>query len=196
MLLIVAMATVRRRSVRSLNRLLRPAQRQRSRSGATESPTRAGHLIEVLVTIARELEALQADMSPAERAAHGQAVRRLTAPSALLPDFSGFHSSFTGRHEPATPEGDVRRAFYLAYDDANCEYLMPDEVRRRVEKGEEVVSATFLTPYPPGFPVLVPGQIFSPQILAFMASLDTPEVHGFRPELGYRVYIDKALDQG
>ena len=90
----------------------------------------------------------------------------------------------------------MRRAFYLAYDDSNCEYLMPDEIRRRVEKGEEVVSATFVTPYPPGFPVLVPGQIFSPQILAFMASLDTPEVHGFRPELGYRVYIDKALDRG
>jgi hypothetical protein len=26
-----------------------------------------------------------------------------------------------------------------------------------------------------------------------MRSLGTPEVHGFRPELGYRVYTDKAL---
>ena len=33
------------------------------------------------------------------------------------------------------------------------------------------------------------------QILSFMASLDTPEVHGFRPDLGYRVYIDKALEK-
>ena len=98
--------------------------------------------------------------------------------------------------EPLTPEGDVRCAFYLAYDDSNCEYLMPDEAQRRVEAGEQVVSATFVTPYPPGFPVLVPGQLFSPQILSFMASLDTPEVHGFRPDLGYRVYIDKALEKG
>ena len=44
--------------------------------------------------------------------------------------------------------------------------------------------------------MLVPGQLFSPQILSFMASLDTPEVHGFRRDLGYRVYIDKALQKG
>jgi arginine decarboxylase len=159
--------------------------------GTTRSSV--AYLIEVLVTIARELAAQHADMSPAEHAAHSRAVRRLTAPSAPLPDFSGFHPSFTDGHEPSTPEGDVRRAFYLAYDDSNCEYLMPDEVQRRVEAGEQVVSATFVTPYPPGFPVLVPGQVFSPQILSFMASLDTPEVHGFRRDLGYRVYIDKAL---
>jgi arginine decarboxylase len=40
----------------------------------------------------------------------------------------------------------------------------------------------------------VPGQVFSQQILSFMRSLDTPEVHGYRPDLGYRVYIDKALE--
>jgi arginine decarboxylase len=162
--------------------------------GTTRSSV--AYLIEVLVAIARELDAQHADMSPAERSAHQDAVRRLTAPSTPLPDFSGFHPSFTDGHEPLTPEGDVRRAFYLAYDDSNCEYLMPDEVQRRVEAGEQVVSATFVTPYPPGFPVLVPGQLFSLQILTFMASLDTPEVHGFRADLGYRVYIDKALENG
>ena len=31
-------------------------------------------------------------------------------------------------------------------------------------------------------------------ILAFMRSLDTPEVHGYRADLGYRVYVDKALE--
>jgi arginine decarboxylase len=148
----------------------------------------------VLVTIARELETRIADMSPTERAIHERAVLRLTAPCAPLPDFSGFHPSFTGGHEHATPEGDVRRAFYLAYNDSYCEYLEQDEVEQRVENGEQVVSATFVTPYPPGFPVLVPGQLFSPQILEFMRNLDTPEVHGYRPDLGYRVYIDKALE--
>jgi hypothetical protein len=51
-----------------------------------------------------------------------------------------------------TPEGDVRRAFYLSYDDTNCEYLTGGEI----DAGIDVVSATFVTPYPPGFPVLVP----------------------------------------
>ena len=32
------------------------------------------------------------------------------------------------------------------------------------------------------------------QILSFMNSLDTSEVHGMRPDRGYRVYIDKALE--
>jgi arginine decarboxylase len=63
-----------------------------------------------------------------------------------------------------------------------------------VENGQQVVSANFVTPYPPGYPVLVPGQVFSAEILSFMRSLDTPEVHGYRPDLGYRVYIDKALE--
>jgi arginine decarboxylase len=63
-----------------------------------------------------------------------------------------------------------------------------------VENGDQVVSTTYVTPYPPGFPVLVPGQVFSEQILSFMRSLDTPEIHGYRAECGYRVYVDKALE--
>ena len=57
------------------------------------------------------------------------------------------------------------------------------------------MSATFVTPYPPGFPVLVPGQLVSPEVLSFMCALDVKEIHGYRPHLGYRVYIEKALQQ-
>ena len=160
--------------------------------GTTRSSV--AYLIEVLVTIARELEAQQADMSPAEHAGHERAVLRLTAPSAPLPDFSGFHPSFRDGHGLPTPEGDVRRAFYLSYNDSYCEYLKPDEIEQRMENGEQVVSTTYVTPYPPGYPVLVPGQVFSPEILAFMRSLDTPEIHGYRADLGYRVFLDKALE--
>jgi arginine decarboxylase len=160
--------------------------------GTTRSSV--AYLIEVLVTIARDLETQQADMSPTERAAHERAVLRLTAPSAPLPDFSGFHPSFQDANGQPTPEGDIRRAFYLSYDDSYCEYLTPEEAEQRVEDGEQVVSTTYVTPYPPGYPVLVPGQVFSREILAFMRSLDTPEIHGYRPDLGYRVYVDKALE--
>jgi arginine decarboxylase len=160
--------------------------------GTTRSSV--AYLIEVLVTIARDLEAQLADMSPNERAAHERQVLRLTAPSAPLPDFSGFHPSFQDGPGQSTPEGDVRRAFYLSYNDSYCEYLKPEEVEQRVENGEQVVSTTYVTPYPPGYPVLVPGQVFSPEILSFMRSLDTPEIHGYRADLGYRVYVDKALE--
>jgi arginine decarboxylase len=160
--------------------------------GTTRSSV--AYLVEVLVAMARELDAQITDMSPTERAGHERAVLRLTAPAVALPDFSGFHPAFQDASEPASPEGDVRRAFYLAYDDASCQYVPADEVPQRVENGEQVVSATFVTPYPPGFPVLVPGQVFSQQILDFMRGLGTPEVHGLRAELGYRVYLPKALE--
>ena len=160
--------------------------------GTTRSSV--AYLIEVLVKIARDLDEQAAEMSHAEHAAHARAVLKQTSPCAPLPDFSGFHPAFLDRGDHPTPEGDVRRAFFLSYDDTRCEYLLADEVEQRMESGQHVVSATFVTPYPPGFPVLVPGQVFSPEILAFMRGLDTPEIHGYHPQFGYRTYTSKAVE--
>jgi len=63
-----------------------------------------------------------------------------------------------------------------------------------MDAGIDVVSATFVTPYPPGFPVLVPGQVVSRQILHFVRDLDTKEIHGYKPHYGYRVYTEKAIE--
>jgi len=158
--------------------------------GTTRSSV--AYLIEVLVTMARELETQLADMSPAERTAHERAVLRLTAPSAPLPDFSGFHPSFTDGQGLPTREGDGA-PFICPTTTATASTCRPMRSGSGSRPGK-VVSTNYVTPYPPGFPVLVPGQVFSPQILAFMRSLDTPEVHGYRADLGYRVYVDKALE--
>lgn len=152
-------------------------------------------LVEVLVKIAGELDESLSEFGLAERTRFEKNVRRLTTNTAPLPDFSGFHPVFrdhSGSIE--TPEGDVRRAFYLSYDDTNCEYLSGSEIEEKLEAGHQVVSATFVTPYPPGFPVLVPGQLFSRGILTFVRDLDTKEIHGYKPDLGYRVYTDKAIE--
>jgi arginine decarboxylase len=148
-------------------------------------------LVEVLVKIAGELEERISEMGLGERSRFEQRVRRLTVPSTTQPDFSGFHPVFGAED---TPEGDVRPAFYLSYNDANCEYLSSDEIFEKLDAGKEVVSATFVTPYPPGFPVLVPGQVFSREILNFIRDLDTPEIHGYRSDFGYRVYTEKAIE--
>jgi arginine decarboxylase len=158
--------------------------------GTTRSSV--AYLIEVLVSIARDIDLHTSEMNLA--AVFERAVMHLTNPVAPLPHFSGFHSVFLSESEPPTPEGDVRKAFFLSYDHTLCEYLLADEVEERMESGESVVSATFVTPYPPGFPVLVPGQVFSDEILSFMRSLDTPEIHGYQPGIGYRVYTSKALE--
>lgn len=152
-------------------------------------------LVEVLVKIASELDERVSEMSVVETERFAASVRRLTSNTAPLPNFSGFHPVFrdsAGTVE--TAEGDVRRAFYLSYDEANCEYLSGEQIEEKIDAGIDVVSATFVTPYPPGFPVLVPGQVFSREILIFIRELATPEIHGYKPDFGFRVYTDKAIE--
>ena len=49
----------------------------------------------------------------------------------------------------------------------------------RLKNGPELVSANFVIPYPPGFPIMVPGQVISPEIITFMRKLDVKEIHGY-----------------
>jgi arginine decarboxylase len=88
----------------------------------------------------------------------------------------------------------MRSAFFLAYDHSACEYLpLGEPIESELESGRELVSATFVTPYPPGFPILVPGQVVSPEILSYLEALDVKEIHGFAPEYGLRVFTEEAL---
>ncbi len=110
-----------------------------------------------------------------------------------LPNFSRFHDAFRP-DDLTTPEGDLRRAYFLAYDDINIDLVGLDRrTLEAVEGGKELVSAAFITPYPPGFPVLVPGQVYSREIIAYLLELDVKEIHGYDPEKGLRVFTDAAL---
>jgi hypothetical protein len=75
-----------------------------------------------------------------------------------LPNFSRFHDGFRGDAGAKTNEGDIRSGFYSAYDAEGCEYirLADAEIDRRLKSGPELVSANFVIPYPPGFPIMVP----------------------------------------
>jgi arginine decarboxylase len=150
-------------------------------------------LIEVLVEVARELDDLLDDASRMEKLAFDRRVKSLVEDVPPLPDFSRFHDAFRSRGE--TPEGDIRAAFFLSYNDENCDYMPIDdgEMEKALKAGQELVSASFIIPYPPGFPILVPGQIISREILAFMRALDVTEIHGYRPELGLRIFTEHAL---
>jgi arginine decarboxylase len=159
--------------------------------GTTRSSV--AYLIEVLVMLARQLDDEVERMGPLDRRAHDLRVATLTGQPPPLPDFSAFHRRFRRDPDAVTPEGDLRDAFYLAYNDKLCEYLTPDQAEARLDQGHDVVSATFVIPYPPGFPILVPGQGISRDILTFMRALDTREVHGYLSGLGYRVFTEEAL---
>jgi arginine decarboxylase len=159
--------------------------------GTTRSSV--AYLIEVLVEIAHELDDLLDDASKMERRSFDRRVKNLTENYPPLPDFSRFHDAF--RPDNITPEGDIRTAYYLSYNEANCDYLELDgSLQEALDAGEEVVSAGFIIPYPPGFPILVPGQVVSKEILAFMRALDVSEIHGYRADLGLRVFTTDALD--
>ncbi|MBE0414088.1 aminotransferase class I/II-fold pyridoxal phosphate-dependent enzyme [Yoonia sp.] len=158
--------------------------------GTTRSSV--AYLIEVLVEIANDLDDLLDDASKMERLAFEKRVKNLTENYPPLPDFSRFHDAF--RPDDVTSEGDIRTAYYLSYDAANCDYLELDgSLKAAMDAGQELVSASFIIPYPPGFPILVPGQVISREILAFMRALDVNEIHGYRADLGLRVFTADAL---
>jgi arginine decarboxylase len=158
--------------------------------GTTRSSV--AYLIEVLVEIANELDELLDDASKMERLSFDKRVKNLTENYPPLPDFSRFHDAF--RPDDVTPEGDIRTAYYLSYDDKNCDYMeLTGTLKDALDSGHEVVSASFIIPYPPGFPILVPGQVISQEILSFMLALDVSEIHGYRADLGLRVFTPASL---
>ncbi len=160
--------------------------------GTTRSSV--AYLIEVLVQITKELDERLDDASKMERLSFERRVRSLTEERPPLPDFSRFHDAFRPADAEGTPEGDIRAAFFLAYDEDKCDYLaLEDLADILTDDAQEVVSASFIIPYPPGFPILVPGQVISKEILAFMRALDVNEIHGYRPDLGLRVFTQEAL---
>lgn len=117
----------------------------------------------------------------------------LTQEAPPLPDFSYFHDSF--RAVAGIPGGRMREAYFLAYQETKCEYADFASCRVMMQEGRSLVSAAFVIPYPPGFPVLVPGQVMTEEILSFLEALDVKEIHGYRPELGLRIFTDAALNR-
>lgn len=156
------------------------------------SRSAVAYLIEVLVKLAGKFN------DPHEL----QEQDALTEPAAVmppLPDFSAFAPDYAAEvpaEDPSKqlPDGDLRTAYYAGLRRQNIEHVLPHELRRRVENGEQPVSAGFVTPYPPGFPVLVPGQVITAEVLDFMSALDTREIHGYDSRQGYRVILKEVLE--
>ena len=136
------------------------------------------YLIEVLVKLAERFEEAQEQRDP-EVTLPGE------VPMPPLPDFSSFSEEYAS--DAALPDGDMRTAYFRGQRRESIDYARPEELRERIANGETVVSAGFVTPYPPGFPVLVPGQVITEGVIDFMSVLDTREIHGYDASRGYRV---------
>lgn len=149
------------------------------------------YLLDALRRISDGLDAEHASASEPDRALQRRKVIEITEDLPELPDFSRFADAFRPAQESAY--GDMRTAFYAGYESADKEYVSLGEAGRRIADGALLVSTTFVVPYPPGFPVLVPGQEVSKQILYFLAQLDVKEIHGYNPELGLSVFTAEAM---
>jgi arginine decarboxylase len=147
------------------------------------------HLIKVLVEISQSVEKRLADGGPDAQEAFAARVKSLTEDVPDLPNFSCFHNSFREDSTSITSEGDMRSAFFGAYREEQCDHikLFSPEIDRRLKEGPELVSANFVIPYPPGFPIMVPGQVISPETIEFMRKLDVKEIHGFNATLGLKL---------
>ncbi|MGO4172082.1 decarboxylase [Bosea sp. TAF32] len=152
-------------------------------------------LISVLLKICNEIETRLRQGGEGEQRAFEARVRSLMKDLPELPDFSRFHEAFRGDAGKNTPEGDIRTAFFCAYAEDKCEYLPIDspECDRRIDKGPALISANFVIPYPPGFPILVPGQVVTHETITFMRKLDVKEIHGYEKAKGLKLLRPDAL---
>ena len=155
----------------------------------------AAHLIKALATLSREIDdRLARDGSTAQEVLRAR-VRSLTVDVPDLPNFSYFHEGFRDNAKSSTNEGHMRAAFFKAYDEASCEYvkLNSPEMDERLKKGPPLISANFVIPYPPGFPIMVPGQVITGEAITFMRKLDVKEIHGYQAARGVKVLKPKHL---
>jgi arginine decarboxylase len=153
------------------------------------------HLIKALADIARSIEGRLEDGGDPARKRFDARARALIEDVPDLPDFSRFHDAFRENPTSETNEGNMRAAYYLAYDSAAREYVKLDgkEIERRLANGPELVSAKFVIPYPPGFPIMVPGQVITQETVTFMRKLDVKEIHGYEAAAGLELLRPAAL---
>src|SRR4051812_7001262 len=152
------------------------------------------YLIKVLADMSRELDRRLAN-DPEEKVAFDARVKSLVTDVPNLPNFSRFHDTFRENPRSRTNEGDMRTPFFLAYDEEkNCTYvkLHGKEIDDLVKSGQ-AVSAKFVIPYPPGFPIMVPGQVITQETIEFMRKLDVKEIHGYQAALGLQLIKPEKL---
>jgi arginine decarboxylase len=153
------------------------------------------HLVRVLVEVCGEIEERLRTGGDGERQAFAARTKSLMHDVPDLPNFSRFHDAFRGNAGKHTVEGDVRTAFFMAYDETACEYvpLNSPAIDKRLAQGPDLVSANFVIPYPPGFPIMVPGQVLTQETIDFMRKLDVKEIHGYQAGKGLKLIRPERL---
>ena len=152
-------------------------------------PQTSEYLIEVLREVAERL--LHA---PAKQVIEPQ------TNAIAMPQMRRYHPAFSAQSSVDFLV-DVRQAYYAANQSEQTDYLSLDSnIMLQAQQGQTWVSAAFVTPYPPGFPMLVPGQIIDYDFLLYFSGLTIKEIHGYQAESGLKIfqasYLDRISPQG
>lgn len=163
--------------------------------GATQASV--DYLMQVLQEMAAQLSQRPQRNLPLEAVDNNEAQADNTATA--LPTLRRFHPAFlplraqaqaVGQYQPC----DVRRAYFDGAELQHTTHIpLSSDTFAAMEAGSEWVSASFVTPYPPGFAVIVPGQIITPEIFRFFQAIKVKEIHGFHAELGFKVFTAAYL---
>ncbi|MGQ0710302.1 MAG: aminotransferase class I/II-fold pyridoxal phosphate-dependent enzyme [Rhodoferax sp.] len=85
---------------------------------------------------------------------------------------------------------DLRAASEAARGDQVQHLVLDAALLQAVARGRVWVAARAVTPYPPGYPVLLPGQVLSVPVLQLLLQAQRAEVHGWDPQQGLCVFTD------
>ncbi|NDC82644.1 hypothetical protein EB093_03140 [bacterium] len=147
--------------------------------GATEASV--NHLLSALLDIANRLS------SPPRTSFHDSQKTPITRHI-----HRAFRPSFAKENNRLC---DLRTAYYSGMDNAKVTHVtLSTELIDALHSGITYVSAGFVTPYPPGFPVLIPGQIITSELATYLAQSKIKEIHGYHSETGLAVFRESYIE--
>ncbi len=176
-----------------LNKTSRNSVLFQSNINNTRSAT--SYLISTLAQIAADLDKQLEGTGTGAVKAFKARVKSLMEDVPDLPNFSRFHDAFRDNPKGKTLEGHMRLGYFEAYIPEDCDHIPVNskEMDDRLKNGPEVVSSNFVIPYPPGFPIMVPGQVVTREIIDFMLALDVKEIHGYNKDAGLKIIKPEVL---
>ncbi|HHO58604.1 MAG TPA: ornithine decarboxylase [Thiotrichales bacterium] len=88
----------------------------------------------------------------------------------------------------------LREAYYAGLKHENISYVpLSTELMQQVMNDKPLVSAGFVTPYPPGFPIIVPGQLITYDLLLYLQNIQIKEIHGYHANRGLKIFTTEFL---
>ena len=87
----------------------------------------------------------------------------------------------------------IRNAAEAAKRESTVKYIIVDDkLKSEINSGLVLVSASIVTPYPPGFPILLPGQMVTSDIINTIMKLGNTEIHGYNKKDGLLVFRNET----